>query len=97
MGTVVDMPRRPPTCPEHPDVEPEVGFGLAGGGFGSYTICPECHRILSKVYDNEGVRVRGVARDPENARAVTVYFTDALNDDDLRSLHDYLRGWRQKP
>lgn len=35
-------------CPEHPDVEPEVGYGLAGGGMGPYHYCPECGRLLEK-------------------------------------------------
>jgi hypothetical protein len=38
-------------CPDHPTVEPEVGFGLAGGGYGAYTYCPVCHRILLKTQD----------------------------------------------
>ena len=36
-------------CPEHPDLEPEAGFGLAGGGYGVYTYCRECGRIISKI------------------------------------------------
>lgn len=40
-------------CPEHPEVEPEVGFGLAGGGYGAYTYCPRCHRILTKTQEHE--------------------------------------------
>lgn len=35
-------------CTEHPDAKIEVGFGLAGGGYGSYTFCTGCGRILSK-------------------------------------------------
>lgn len=38
-------------CPEHPTALPEVGFGLAGGGYGVYTVCPECARILSKTLE----------------------------------------------
>lgn len=35
-------------CPAHPTELPESGFGLAGGGFGPYTVCGICARILSK-------------------------------------------------
>jgi hypothetical protein len=28
--------------------EPESGFGLAGGGYGPYTYCPECGAMLWK-------------------------------------------------
>lgn len=35
-------------CPDHPKEEPEMGFGLAGGGYGPYSYCPVCHRILDK-------------------------------------------------
>jgi hypothetical protein len=35
-------------CPDHPTLEPESGFGMAGGGMGVYTYCPECMKILSK-------------------------------------------------
>lgn len=31
---------------------PEDGYGLAGGGLGAYTICPECCAILDKVLDD---------------------------------------------
>jgi len=41
-------------CPDHPALEPEVGFGLAGGGYGAYTYCSECGRILSKMQEHEG-------------------------------------------
>jgi hypothetical protein len=41
------------SCPEHPWIRPEVGYGLAGGGFGVYTTCPVCYRILSKSQDPE--------------------------------------------
>lgn len=32
---------------------PEGGFGLAGGGFGAYSYCPECGAILSKVCEED--------------------------------------------
>ncbi len=34
-------------CP-HCNGPVEVGFGLAGGGFGPYTYCPHCHKVTSK-------------------------------------------------
>jgi hypothetical protein len=36
-------------CPDHPSLEPEMGFGLAGGGYGVYTYC----RMLSKTQTEE--------------------------------------------
>lgn len=37
------------SCPDCDSLEwVEVGFGLAGGGFGPYTFCTECSRIISK-------------------------------------------------
>lgn len=38
-------------CAEHPDLEPEVGFGLAGGGYGAYTYCGKCGKMLSKLME----------------------------------------------
>ena len=35
-------------CPAHPDVQPEMGFGLAGGGYGPYYYCPVCSHIIHK-------------------------------------------------
>lgn len=40
-------------CPEHPGEEPEVGFGLAGGGYGPYYFCPVCCKILGKDQEDE--------------------------------------------
>lgn len=40
-------------CPDHPNTEPEDGYGLGGGGIGIYTFCPECGKILSKMQDPE--------------------------------------------
>jgi hypothetical protein len=37
----------PDACPKC-KVPVEVGFGLAGGGYGAYTYCPQCYAILSK-------------------------------------------------
>jgi hypothetical protein len=38
-------------CPDHPKDESEMGYGLAGGGMGPYTVCATCSRILSKTVD----------------------------------------------
>jgi hypothetical protein len=35
-------------CRLHPRYMPNSGFGLAGGGYGPYTYCSICMRILSK-------------------------------------------------
>jgi hypothetical protein len=40
-------------CPDHPTQEPEMGFGLAGGGYGAYSYCPICHRILEKTQEHD--------------------------------------------
>lgn len=37
----------------HCGVVGETGYGLAGGGFGIYTYCPECGAITSKSQDVE--------------------------------------------
>lgn len=39
-------------CPRHPDVIPEMGFGLAGGGYGPYSYCPECGGIIHKTQEH---------------------------------------------
>ena len=42
------------TGPDHcPDCEVayEVGFGMAGGGMGVYTYCPQCGKLLSKTQE----------------------------------------------
>lgn len=38
-------------CPDHPDVQLEFGYGLAGGGMGGYMYCPVCDRVISKSQD----------------------------------------------
>jgi len=40
-------------CPQHPKAKVQVGFGLAGGGYGSYTYCEQCAKVLSKSQDND--------------------------------------------
>lgn len=39
-------------CPEHPDIVPEMGFGLAGGGYGPYSYCPTCGRVIHKTQEH---------------------------------------------
>jgi len=39
-------------------------------------------------------RVMGVGRMADNDRAALVMLAKPLTDDKLRSLHDYLRGWK---
>lgn len=38
----------PGGCQQHPDATHELGFGLAGGGFGDYKICNECCAVFDK-------------------------------------------------
>lgn len=42
----------PDTCPDC-GTEAVTSFGLAGGGFGVYTYCPKCAKILGKVQIKE--------------------------------------------
>lgn len=35
-------------CPDHPNATYGGGFGLAGGGFGSYNVCDECGKVFGK-------------------------------------------------
>lgn len=42
----------PDKCPKC-NVEAESGFGLAGGGYGVYTYCPQCGAMLSKTQVHE--------------------------------------------
>lgn len=41
-------------CPEHPGAGSSGGFGLAGGGFGSYQVCDECGRVFGKIVLPDG-------------------------------------------
>lgn len=46
-----EIPERgPDECPKCA-VRYEVGFGLAGGGYGPYTYCPQCGDLLSKTQE----------------------------------------------
>ena len=40
-------------CPDHPNLQPEMGYGMAGGGMGVYLYCGECGQMLSKTQDHE--------------------------------------------
>lgn len=40
------------------------------------------------------LKVRGVGRDADNARAISVYLSERPTDDELRQFHDFLRTWR---
>lgn len=51
----LDMAQQDPAIPEiGPDecpackVPAETGFGMAGGGYGVYSFCPQCGQMLSK-------------------------------------------------
>lgn len=41
-------------CDYHPDASWSHGFGLAGGGFGSYKVCNECGRAFDKQVIEDG-------------------------------------------
>lgn len=43
---------------------------------------------------SEPLKVRGVGRDAEEPRALLVMLTERPTDDDIRSLHEFLRGWK---
>lgn len=40
------------------------------------------------------LKVRGVGRDAGEPRALLVMLTERPTDDDIRSLHEFLRGWK---
>ena len=48
----------PMECPDHPDVPHEIGFGLAGGGYGPYAYCPVCSRIVVKWQEIDEMEAR---------------------------------------
>lgn len=39
-------------CAAEVDAMPEMGYGLAGGGFGAYGYCADCGAILWKTEDH---------------------------------------------
>lgn len=41
----------PGGCSEHPNATHETGFGLAGGGYGLYSVCNECGCIFDKIQE----------------------------------------------
>lgn len=47
-----ETPDKCPHCANDTD-DCEMGFGLAGGGYGTYEMCSECGRILSKQQEVE--------------------------------------------
>jgi hypothetical protein len=59
-------------------------------------------RTIRETMDgNAGLRVRGVSRVADEPRALLVMLNGIPTDDDLRSLHDFLRrmaaaGWRHR-
>lgn len=48
-AVTVEAGRR--ACIDHPDAGSYPGFGYAGGGFGSYLRCSECHIVFGKAGD----------------------------------------------
>lgn len=38
-------------CPKCLSVNLEMGFGLAGGGYGPYSYCPQCGIVVNKSQD----------------------------------------------
>lgn len=38
-----------PTCGS----ELEMGFGLAGGGYGPYSYCPKCEQVIDKTQEHD--------------------------------------------
>jgi hypothetical protein len=56
----LDLSEQDSELPEvHPDecpdckVPAEMGYGLAGGGIGAYSYCPQCGKLLAKTQDPE--------------------------------------------
>lgn len=42
------------------------------------------------------MKVKGVGRDVGNSKSLFLYLDGPPNDDDIRSIHDYLRSWRRE-
>lgn len=53
------------------------------------TLLYEAPRDLS-----QPLKVRGVGRVADEPRALLVALTERPSDDDIRALHEYLRGWK---
>lgn len=58
---------------------------------------PECRR--SPVYEapryhSVPIRVRGVGRVADEPRALLIAMTERPTDDEIKSLHDFIRDWR---
>ena len=67
----------------------EVGFGLAGGGYGAYTYCPQCGGMMSQAeFDEFGacseqcLMAVSDSSSPETARCLP---TEEFNPDALAS------------
>lgn len=41
------------TCPKC-STPVEMGFGLAGGGYGAYQFCPKCEEVVQKWQEDDG-------------------------------------------
>jgi hypothetical protein len=48
---------------------------------------------IERICPPSGPRVMGVGRDPNNPKFYDVAFSAPLTDDQLRDLHEYLRGF----
>lgn len=40
-------------CKEHPDAKIYGSYGLAGGGYGPYTVCAICTNVLTKSQESD--------------------------------------------
>jgi hypothetical protein len=47
--SMLEGQKMPGGCEDHPDATHEEGFGLAGGGFGVYSVCNACGSVFDKV------------------------------------------------
>lgn len=48
----------PDECPDC-KVPAEMGYGLAAGGIGAYSYCPQCGKLLATAQDPEMMDTRG--------------------------------------
>ena len=44
--------------------------------------------------DADEIRVRGVGRDLFEPRSVRIALTERPTDEEIRSIHDWMRGWK---